>query len=234
MAHSLDFDSDVFSCEQKGQAAVLHLKRGAFDLLTDLDARAADFAVMTQIEEAEDVAGLVILNTDQFPGEEEYRAFLQKVSAIDERSVEGRRLMLSLKENSLAAFALQAATFRKPIVAGLQGTITGAFLGVSLAYDFRVAAEDTVFEFPAASIGFPLGGALCHYLPQFVGRQRATEILLTGSSDRGRPGAAGQVRQRGRPGRWAGGALPGDHRAGLGASVGCRRGDPHAAASRPG
>ncbi len=180
MTNSLLFESDDFTCELKDRVAVLRLKQGAFGLLTNLDTRADYFSVASRIEESRDILGLVMLNTSEYPGDTEYRDFIGQITAIDEASVKGRRLLLSIKENSLALVTLQAAAFKKPLVAGFQGTITAAFLGLSLGFDFRLAAPDTVFDFPMASLGFPLGGAICFYLPLYVGQQRATELLLSG------------------------------------------------------
>ena len=188
MTNSLIFDSDDFTCERRDRVAVLRLKPGALSMLTNLDSRADYYAVATLIEDSDDLLGLVVLNTSDYPGDTEYRAFIAGITAVDEDSLKGRRLRLSIKENSLAMASLQAASFRKPLVAGFQGTITAAFLGLSLGFDFRLATPDTVFEFPMASLGFPLGGAICLYLPRYVGQQRAAEILLSGA-----PIAAGRA-----------------------------------------
>ncbi len=182
MASPIDLEHSVFSCQQKGSAAVLRLKQSGFSLLTDVDVRADYFDMLSRVEDSPDVTGVVMLNTTEYRGVEAYRDYIEAVQDVDTNSVSGRRTMLSLNENSLSLLSLHAASYRKPVVAGYQGPISAHYLGLSLAFDFRIATEDTVFEFPISSLGSPIGGAVCLYLPKFVGQQRATEIILQGHS----------------------------------------------------
>ena len=90
--------------------------------------------------------------------------------------------------NGIRAFyreALQLFTGRKPIVAAVQGAAVGGGLGLALAADFRVAAEDARFSANFARLGFHQGFGLSVTLPRAVGHQRALELLYTGRSTPG-------------------------------------------------
>lgn len=178
MVSKIQSSTGLFKCEKTGRAAVIELQEGAFQLFLDLDARKDYLSLLSQIEEASDISGLVILNRKPFPGDEEYRRFIEKIVAVKKGTPDRREFLLTLKENSLDLFTLHAYSFKKLLVAGFDGTITAAFLGYCLAFDFRIATHDTSFEFPSGSLGFPLGGAIGFYLPRYIGQQRATEILL--------------------------------------------------------
>ena len=178
MGSKFQSSTEIFKCEKRGPAAVIELQEGAFQLLSNLNARNDYLSLLAQAEEATDISGLIVLNTRAFPGHEAYREFIEKIVDASRGTPDGRRFLLSLKENSLDLITRHACSFRKLLVAGFGGTISAAFLGYCLAFDFRIATFDTIFDFPSRSLGFPLGGAIGLYLPRYVGQQRATEILL--------------------------------------------------------
>lgn len=77
-----------------------------------------------------------------------------------------------------AALALFAAPL--PVVAAVQGAAIGGGCGLALSADFRVATARTRFSANFARLGFHHGFALSVTLPETVGRQVATDLLLTG------------------------------------------------------
>lgn len=82
--------------------------------------------------------------------------------------------------HAIDQLTLQAIGFNKPMVAGIQGRITGEFFGTVLPYDLRFATRDTVLIFPSVNLGFPPSGVMTYYLERFVGPGKATEILMSG------------------------------------------------------
>lgn len=78
----------------------------------------------------------------------------------------------------------------KPTVAAVQGIASGAGCELTLACDFRVAAEDAIFHESWIQLGLisPLGGMAL--LPQLIGLAKANEMLLLGE----RVGAADALR----------------------------------------
>jgi 2-(1,2-epoxy-1,2-dihydrophenyl)acetyl-CoA isomerase len=69
---------------------------------------------------------------------------------------------------------------RKPVVAAIHGAAIGGGLGVALSADFRIAVPEARFSANFARLGFHHGFGLSVTLPDLVGRQRASELLLTG------------------------------------------------------
>jgi enoyl-CoA hydratase/carnithine racemase len=69
---------------------------------------------------------------------------------------------------------------RTPMIAAVQGTAVGGGLGLACAADFRVAEPSTRFVANFARLGFHQGFGLSVTLPELVGRQAATDMLLTG------------------------------------------------------
>lgn len=66
-----------------------------------------------------------------------------------------------------------------PIVAAVQGGAVGGGLGLALVADLRVAAPSTFFQANFARIGLHHGFGLSATLPATIGRQRATDLLLS-------------------------------------------------------
>lgn len=70
---------------------------------------------------------------------------------------------------------------RRPVVAGLNGTVAGAGAVIATACDFRIASETAKIAFLFVRVG--LSGAdmgASWLLPRIVGLGRATELLMTG------------------------------------------------------
>jgi enoyl-CoA hydratase len=70
----------------------------------------------------------------------------------------------------------------QPVIAVVQGEVSGAALELALACDVRVAAADARFSMPDIGAGrMPAGGAT-QRLPRLVGRAFASELLLLGTT----------------------------------------------------
>ena len=66
----------------------------------------------------------------------------------------------------------------KLVLIALQSDVAAAFFGVSLAYDLRIASEDTMFHIRCHELGLPPIGGLAYFLPRYIGWGRANRILL--------------------------------------------------------
>jgi 2-(1,2-epoxy-1,2-dihydrophenyl)acetyl-CoA isomerase len=67
-----------------------------------------------------------------------------------------------------------------PVVAAVQGSAVGGGLGVALSADFRVASASSRFAANFTAIGLHPGFGLTWSLPLTVGRQAASDLMLTG------------------------------------------------------
>lgn len=68
------------------------------------------------------------------------------------------------------------ATSPKATVAAIRGACVGGGVEVAAACDIRVAAPDSVFRFPGAALGYPVGAAK---LVGLVGLGQAKDLVLT-------------------------------------------------------
>jgi 2-(1,2-epoxy-1,2-dihydrophenyl)acetyl-CoA isomerase len=70
----------------------------------------------------------------------------------------------------------------KPIIAALHGPVYGAGMGVALACDLRIAAENTKFSVAFIKIGLMPDAGVTFLLPRIVGLGRAMEMSMLGDA----------------------------------------------------
>ena len=73
---------------------------------------------------------------------------------------------------------LTLADLTKPSIAVVHGTAAGAGLGYVCAVDLVIAAQSAQFLSAFTTIGLTPDSSTSYYLPQLVGRRRATELTL--------------------------------------------------------
>lgn len=73
---------------------------------------------------------------------------------------------------------LQIRHLDKPVLAEIQGIVTGAALGLALACDLRIASEEARFIVGFIGMGLALDSAISLFLPALVGLGRATELAF--------------------------------------------------------
>ncbi len=66
----------------------------------------------------------------------------------------------------------------KPVVTGVNGVVAGGGLGLALAGDVVLAAEDARFEYAYPKIGLSGDGGATWLLPRLVGRRTAQELVF--------------------------------------------------------
>ena len=81
---------------------------------------------------------------------------------------------------SMVALAEALARLQIPTIAALNGLAFGGGLEISLACDFRLAAEGARFALPEVGLGIIPGAGGTQRLPRLIGPTRAKEMILTG------------------------------------------------------
>ncbi len=100
----------------------------------------------------------------------------QDLNAFEELQGESLRPHLQATYNPLI---LQIRRLQKPVIAAVHGAVAGAALGVALACDIRIAAENTRFVVGFLGIGLAPDSAVSLLLPALMGLGRASEYAFT-------------------------------------------------------
>lgn len=74
---------------------------------------------------------------------------------------------------------LQIRRLEKPVLAAINGAVSGAGLGIALACDLRIAAEDARFVVGFGGIGLAPDSAVSLLLPALIGLGRSLEFTFT-------------------------------------------------------
>lgn len=76
--------------------------------------------------------------------------------------------------------ATRLRTFRKPIIASVQGGIAGSAVGLVAACDFVVAADNAFFFLAHVNLGSSSDGLATWFLPRQIGPRKTLELAVLG------------------------------------------------------
>ncbi len=126
---------------------------------------------LAEVEESGEVRAVVLTGAGD-------RAFCSGVDLKERREMDADERWTH--NRALNAFAEQLARLQTPTVAALNGLAFGGGLEITLACDFRIAAEGAEFSLPEVGIGIVPGAGGTQRLPRLVGPTKAKELILTG------------------------------------------------------
>ncbi|NVK72440.1 MAG: enoyl-CoA hydratase/isomerase family protein [Oceanospirillaceae bacterium] len=86
------------------------------------------------------------------------------------------------KMEAIMAFLQVLSTYKKPLVAGVEGRAVGVGATMLLHCDLVLASREARLQFPFVQLGLVPEAASSHLLPLLVGHQKAFEILVLGES----------------------------------------------------
>ena len=162
---SIQYESEAFSCEQRGKFAILTMQEKAFDMATNLQLREDYFSVLEAVESSPEVLGLVQIKSLEFIDNKKYREFIQIIMGDGSDTGSTHRGFLRQRfSNLLGRMILKAANFTKPLIGGISGVTTLEYLALTLPFDFRFATQNTSFTFPNLSFGLTPSELLAFYL----------------------------------------------------------------------
>ena len=175
MAPRIDFDEEVefFSAERLDEVIILRLKQNLLLRATDLGVRDKVLDYLDRLSKTDAVKVVVIISSPEAKGSEEYFDFYHRVltSKIDDKDV--HRL-----HNVFAQIILRIVELNKIVVHAASGRVISLFLNFSLACDYRIVADNTVFQNPYFKLGLvPIGGG-AYFLSRRLGRSKTLELLL--------------------------------------------------------
>lgn len=172
----IEIETDGYSCKQKEDVCFLNINQNAIEILTRIHDRDQLLAILSKINDSEKIKGLVLEISPTSKGDTE----LKKLIAYYQSKIEVRTV--HRVKNALLQLVNIFVNLTKPTIAAMKGDIEQILFGFSLACDFRFATSNTIFQLSGLKLGLPTTGVLAYYLIQYIGRQRATDLLLSKTS----------------------------------------------------
>jgi len=157
--------------QKEGAVSIIQLNRPQKKNSLNTEMRHEIEAALKEI--AEDPKQKVVILT----GGEDFFCAGADISEIQDASTEEETYKHSREFQLLFD---QIETLPQPVIAAVAGYALGGGCEMTLACDFRIAAEGTKFGVPEIKIGAFPGGGGTQRLPRLIGASKAKEMILTG------------------------------------------------------
>ena len=171
----VDVAHDFFSARQVEDIAVLSFKEDLLLRATDLSAKTSLFDCLERISNNDAIKILLIMGSPEKTGREEFIAFYRQVFEAKLGHYSINRMYCAVDQ-----FILKIVDFNKMVVHADGGKVISLFMNTSLACDYRIVADDTVFENPYLELDLVPKGGGAFFLSKRLGTSKAFEILLSG------------------------------------------------------
>ncbi len=168
----LTTDNEQFSSFLDNEILVVREKQHIFHLTKDVRDIFSLYDYMNSVLSSRAYKALVMFAHSEQNLHIEHRRFLSKILSDN-----WERLNLDRFLNEVNKLILILPTVPRMTVFAGQGTVSLFYLNVGLAFDYRIVAEDTVFENLNLDIGLVTKGS-GYFLPRLLGIRKATEVLL--------------------------------------------------------
>ena len=155
-------DNEILVIREKQH--IFHFTRGVREIFSLYD-------YMDAVLSSKTYKALVMFARNEQNLHTDYNYFLSTIFSGDQETNYLDRFL-----NVVNRFILSLSTLNRMTIFAGQGTVSLFCLNTGLAYDYRIVAEDTVFENPDLDIGLVTKGS-GYFLPRLLGIRKATEVL---------------------------------------------------------
>jgi 2-(1,2-epoxy-1,2-dihydrophenyl)acetyl-CoA isomerase len=158
--------------ELNADIAVLWFTRIPLFAAADLQHKTRILKCLEQAAGDPSIRVLVIMGSPEKSGSTEYVDFFRAAAESDDR-------LLSKMLNAFNQMILQIARTPKPVISADSGTVLSQFLHMTLACDYRIVSDNTVFQKAYLAENMVPKGGGAFFLRRLVGPAKAFEILTS-------------------------------------------------------
>ena len=169
----LDISRDFFSAKRIENVLLLRFQNNMVLRATDLQAKDTLLNYLDRVSKNDSVKVVVFVSSPDKTGSQEYIEFFRHLLKSS-RDLQAIHRMC----NVIDQLILEIVGLNKIIVHATSGRVISMFLNVSLACDYRIVADNTVFQNPYLELGVVPKGGGPFFLSKKFGRSKAYEILL--------------------------------------------------------
>ncbi len=170
----LESDFDFFKGEIIGSVLVLNFKDNLMLRATSLKTKSTIIDYLDQLSRTDAIKVLLVVSSPNKAGREEYCKFYNQViqSALDINTV--HKLFHAVDD-----LILKIKEINQIVVHADSGNVLPLFLNISLACDYRIVADNTVFQNPCLEYGLVPKGGGAFFLSKILGAGGAYRIMLS-------------------------------------------------------
>lgn len=172
---NLDEQHDFFSAKRSDNIVIVRFKEDMLFRATDLNKRDDVLDYLDRVSKSDSIKVIVIFSSPDKSGIEEYFEFYHQLLKSKWAQNDFHRLCSTVDQ-----FLLKIVDSNKMIVHADSGRVISLYLNVSLACDYRIVADNTVFQNPYIELGLVPKGGGPFFLSKMLGISKAYEILLSG------------------------------------------------------
>jgi 2-(1,2-epoxy-1,2-dihydrophenyl)acetyl-CoA isomerase len=171
---NLEGEFEFYTGELAGDVLVLNLKDNLMFRATNLKAKTTILEYMDQVSRNEVIKVVLIVSFPKKAGREEYIKFYNQViqSGLDINAV--HKLFHAIDD-----LILKIIEINQIVVHADSGNVLPLFLNISLACDYRIVADNTVFQNPCLEFGLVPKGGGAFFLSKMLGASGAYKIMLS-------------------------------------------------------
>ena len=171
---NLDVKYDFFSGKRIEDIVVLSLKENLLHRTTDLDDKALLLDYLDLVSKSDAIKVLLIIGSPKKIGREEYIKFYRQDFQPGFRQRDFERLY-----NAVNQFVLKMVHFNKMVIHADSGKVISLYMNLSLACDYRIIGDNSVFQNPYLDLGLVPKGGGAFFLSRILGSSIASKILLS-------------------------------------------------------
>jgi len=164
-------DNDLLSSSMENDVLVIRQKQHIKTLTQDIKAIHSFYEYQESMLSSKSYKAMVMFACPDKDEYIEYSMFLSKAL-----SAKNDNLLIDRLTNSVNHLIRTLSRFNGITVYAGRGTVSMFHLNISLAYDYRIVADDTVFENAGTGMGMITKGS-GYFLPRLLGVRKATEVL---------------------------------------------------------
>ncbi len=176
-----DVDHDFFSGKINEDIAVISFKEKPIMHTADLNGKEVFFNYLDFISTHEKVKAILIIWPSKKAGKNEYLHFYRKLSNTKIPAWGVNSKVTSRFYNAINQFILKVMACEKIVISADSGEATLLYLSVSLACDYRIIAENSVYSNPNIELGVIPNGGVTYFLTKLIGRKKTFDILMSGN-----------------------------------------------------
>ncbi len=173
MAAGMEMDNEFFTLESQDDVFLVRYKAGALRHASDLTGIASFFEAMERLAKSRKARAVVFLAPPERIGGAELVDIYRKALSAKREDYVLQRLF-----NLVNNYVLLLASMDKITVSAERGRVDAFFFNLSLACDYRLVAENAVYENPCLELGLVSKGGGGFFLSKMLGSKRAAEVML--------------------------------------------------------